>query len=255
MTATSIPARLETDHLSIHFEDRPAIEDIHLTLFPGEIVSLVGPNGAGKSTLLKALAGILPASHGSVKFNGTVIQGPESCVVYVPQRSTVDWSFPISVIDVVLMALRGRRSRFVPFARRDRHEAHAALARVGMDELSGVQISQLSGGQQQRVFLARALLAKGEVYLLDEPFTGVDAPTQELLTRIFENLRSQGKTVVSATHDLEQAAETSSRVVILNRRVIADGPPDVVLTPEVLGAAYGGQFRVLSRIRDQVASR
>ena len=253
MDSNTTKPRLETDHLSIHFEDRPAIEEINLAFFPGEIVSLVGPNGAGKSTLLKALAGILAASHGAVKFNGDVIHGPEACVVYVPQRTSVDWTFPISVVDVVMMALRDRRSRFMPFARSDREAAHAVLEQVGMDQLADVQISQLSGGQQQRVFLARALLAEGEVYLLDEPFTGVDAPTQELLSRVFENLRTRGKTVIIATHDLEQAAETSTRAVILNRRVIADGPPDSVLTSEILGEAYGGQFRVLTRGHAQVA--
>lgn len=255
MDSGAIPIRLETDHLSIHFEDRPALEEISLRFYPGEIVSLAGPNGAGKSTLLRALAGMLPASHGAVKFNGDVIDGPESCVVYVPQRTSVDWSFPISVADVVLMALSDRRSRFMPFARSDRGAAHAALEQVGMDMLAGVQISQLSGGQQQRVFLARALLAGGEVYLLDEPFTGVDAPTQELLSRVFQDLCGLGKTVITATHDLEQAAETSSRIVILNRRVIADGAPASVLTTAILGEAYGGQFWVLNRMREQGAAR
>lgn len=255
MGSESTPNRLETVHLSIHFEDRPAIEEISLAFYPGEIVSLVGPNGAGKSTLLKSLAGILPASHGAVKFNGEVIHAPDSCVVYVPQRTSVDWSFPISVIDVVMMALRSSRSRFRPFARSDREAAHAALEQVGMETLSAVQISQLSGGQQQRVFLARALLAEGEVYLLDEPFNGVDAPTQELLSRLFLELCNSGKTVIIATHDLELAGETSSRIVILNRRLIADGAPDSVLTGEVLGEAYGGQFKVLNRIREQGGAR
>ncbi len=254
MPAAVSPARIETDQLSIHFADRPALDGVTLRFYPSEIVTLVGPNGAGKSSLLRGLAGILPASHGSLRFNGQEIRGPDPRVIYVPQRTTVDWSFPISVIDVVMMARMQQRSRFSPFTNRDRQLAMASLEQVGMDRLGDVQISQLSGGQQQRVFLARALLAKGEVYLLDEPFTGIDAPTQELVSGLFQQLCASGKTVIAATHDLLQAAETSSRIVLLNRRVIADGTPDEVLTAAALDIAFGGHFSVLARLQDRDAA-
>jgi ABC-type Mn2+/Zn2+ transport system ATPase subunit len=245
---------LETRGLTVHYDDRPAIEAVDLQFFPSQIVGLVGPNGAGKSTLLRALAGMLPPSHGEVRFNGQLIHRPEPCVVYVPQRTAVDWSFPISVIDVVLMARMPQRSRFLPYRQGDRSGAMAALDEVGMTPFASVQISELSGGQQQRVFLARALLAEGEVYLLDEPYTGVDAPTQELVSALFEQLCRSGKTVIAATHDLEQAAETSDRIILLNRRVLADGPPDQALTAASLDAAYGRQFAMLRRLAGSSAA-
>ncbi|CAN5581887.1 metal ABC transporter ATP-binding protein [soil metagenome] len=239
--------RLATEHLSVHFGDRSALDDVTLAFGPSEVVSLVGPNGGGKSTLLRCLAGILHPSHGSVMFNGQPISGPDPSVIYVPQRTLVDWTFPISVLDVVLMARMQQRSRLRAFLKDDRLAALSALSKVGMDHLSGVQISQLSGGQQQRVFLARALLAEGEVYLLDEPFTGIDAPTQEFITRLFQDLCQSGKTVIAATHDFEQAMDGSDRVVLINRRVLADGPPQLVFSPETLQLAYGSQLGFLSR--------
>ncbi|HEX5498151.1 MAG TPA: metal ABC transporter ATP-binding protein, partial [Thermomicrobiales bacterium] len=201
---------------------------------------LLGPNGAGKSTLLRALAGLLPPTHGFVRFHGAVVAGPNRRVVYVPQRTGVDWSFPISALDVALMGRALTRPRFAPIPRRDRDDALDALAQVGMRRLAHIQIGQLSGGQQQRVFLARALMQAGEVYLLDEPFTGVDVPTQQLLVALFDQLRDEGKTIVYATHDLALAAASSNRVLLLNRRLVAAGPPDVVMTAANLQAAFGG---------------
>jgi manganese/zinc/iron transport system ATP- binding protein len=227
--------------LSVHFGNRSALSGVDAAFAAGETVSLVGPNGAGKSTLLRVLAGLLPATHGTVRHNGAPVGGPNRAVVYVPQRTSVDWTFPVSVLDVVLMALAERRPRLRPFAGGDREAAHEALGRVGMERFAGVQIGQLSGGQQQRVFLARALLQGGEVYLLDEPFAGVDIPTQELLVSLFAGLRRTGKTIVYATHDLAQAARSSDRVFLLNRRLIAAGPPARVMTADNLRATFGGQ--------------
>lgn len=235
------PVRLVVDQLSIHFGDRSAIEEISAELVAGETVSLVGPNGAGKSTLLKALAGLLPASHGVVRLNGRPIRKPNPAVVYVPQRTAVDWTFPVSVLDVVLMALAPRHSRFLPFGERDREAALAALDEVGMRRFAPVQIGALSGGQQQRVFLARALLQGGAVYLLDEPFTGVDVPTQDLVVGLFDELRRAGRIIVYATHDLAQAVKSSDRIFLLNRRLVAAGSPQAVMTAANLRATFGGQ--------------
>jgi ABC-type Mn2+/Zn2+ transport system ATPase subunit len=234
-------ARLRVEALGVHFGDRSALEGITLSFYAGETVSLLGPNGAGKSTLLKVIAGLLPPTHGAVRLEGRVIDGPHPAVVYVPQRSSVDWTFPVSVLDVVLMARARRRSRLIPFGGEDRDRALAALDQVGMRRFAPVQIGQLSGGQQQRVFLARALLQDGAVYLLDEPFTGVDVPTQELAVSLFDQLRRTGRTIVYATHDLAQAMKSSDRIFLLNRYLVAVGPPAATMTTDNLRATFGGQ--------------
>lgn len=236
--------RLTTDRLSVHFEERSALEEVDLDFRSGETVCLVGPNGAGKSTLLRVLAGMLPPTHGEVRFDGEPIRGPNPCVVYVPQRSSVDWTFPVSVLDVTLMASRRRRSRLLPYGPSQRAAALEALGRVGMRRFADAQIGALSGGQQQRVFLARALLQNGEIYLLDEPFAGVDIPTQELFVALFDRLRREGRTLVYATHDLQQAARSADRIVLLNRRVMAVGAPAAVMTAANLRATFGGQALV-----------
>jgi ABC-type Mn2+/Zn2+ transport system ATPase subunit len=232
--------RLDVDRLGVHFGNRSALEDVSATFAAGETISLLGPNGAGKSTLLKVIAGVLPATHGVVRLDGLVLTEPNSAIVYVPQRTSVDWTFPVSVLDVVLMARSRRRSRLIPFGVDDRDLALAALDQVGMREFASVQIGQLSGGQQQRVFLARSLLQNGDVYLLDEPFTGVDVPTQDLVVSIFDNLRQAGRTIIYATHDLAQAMKSSDRILLLNRRIIAAGPPNETMTADNLRATFGG---------------
>lgn len=232
---------LSIEQLGVHFGDRPALEEINLTFAPGETVSLLGPNGAGKSTLLKTIAGMIPVTHGTIRYGDAIVSGSNHRIVYVPQRSAVDWVFPVSVLDVVLMARRRARSRWRPFNRDDRDAALDALDRVGMQSFAPHQIGELSGGQQQRVFLARALLQEGDLYLLDEPFTGVDVPTQELLIELFSGLRSEGKTIVYATHDLAQAAKSSDIIVLVRRTVIAAGPPQDVMTAANLRACFGGQ--------------
>ncbi len=236
--------RLVVRDLSVHYGSRPALAGLNVTFAPGETVSLVGPNGAGKSTLLKVLAGILPPSHGVAELDRQPIRRPSAAVVYVPQRTSADWSFPVNVLDVVLLTRLRRRSRFLPFGDAERSRALGALDRVGMRDFAGVQIGQLSGGQQQRVFLARALLQDGVVYLLDEPFSGVDVPTQELLVELFDQLRASGKTIISATHNLYLATSSSDRIVLLNRQLIAEGSPEEVMTEAHLRSAFGGNLVV-----------
>lgn len=241
----SVAPIVQTHDLSVHYEDRSALRGVNISIFSGEILGLLGPNGAGKSTLLKVIAGMLPASHGSVTFRGEKITGAQPCITYVPQRSDADWTFPISVMDATLLGLAPTRSRWKPFSRSDRERSMHALEQVGMADLASAQIGALSGGQQQRVFLARALLACGDVLLLDEPFTGVDVPTQEMLVGIFDDLRQQGTAIVYATHDLQQAARTSDRVVLVNGDVIANGPPAEALNHDSLQRTFGGQVVVL----------
>jgi ABC-type Mn2+/Zn2+ transport system ATPase subunit len=240
-TASAAATILSVERLGVHFEERPALEDVSLSFTAGETVGLLGPNGAGKSTLLRTIAGMIPPTHGSVQF-GIGRDGSRARAVYVPQRSSVDWTFPVSVLDVALMALRSKRSRFRPYTRADQAQALDALDQVGMRNFAPHQIGALSGGQQQRVFLARALMQEGDFYLLDEPFTGVDVPTQDLLIDLFGRLREQGKTIIYATHDLAQAHRSSTRIVLIRRRVVADGAPAEVMTAANLLTCFGGSL-------------
>ena len=239
--AHALPApRIQTIHLSVHFEDRSALEDITLVFHAGTTASLVGPNGAGKSTLLKCLAGILAPTHGEVLIDGQLVRRPSPRIAYVPQRSDVDWKFPISVLDVALMGRALGVSRLLPIPESDRQDALAVLDEVRMRRFASVQIGALSGGQQQRVFIARALLQEADVFLLDEPFSGVDLPTQSLVLQIFDDLRRIGKTIVFATHDLAMAEESADVSVLLTRQVVAAGSPSQILTVPNLRSAFGG---------------
>ncbi|HEV2127352.1 MAG TPA: metal ABC transporter ATP-binding protein [Thermomicrobiales bacterium] len=215
-----------------------------IDIMPGTITSILGPNGAGKSTLLKSLAGVIQPSHGSVRYRDRELKHPVPEITYIPQRSGAEWTFPISVLETVLLGLSRDTRRWRPFNTQERQQAIDALAHVGLEPLTDVQIGALSGGQQQRVFLARALVACGEVLLLDEPFTGVDVPTQELFLDLFENLRKRGVTIVFATHDLEHAARSSTRAILINNTVIADGPPAAILTDATLTNTFQGRIMV-----------
>lgn len=240
-------ALLSARHISMHYGSRPAVDDVSFNIGRGEVVGLLGPNGSGKSSLLKIMAGVLTASHGEVIFRGQPISGTTTGITYVSQRSGADWTFPISVLDAVLLGLAPTTSRFRRFRHAEREDAMAALAKVQMDGFAHVQIGALSGGQQQRVFLARALLACGEVLLLDEPFTGVDIPTQELFIALFDSLTANGTSIVYATHDLAQARDHADRLLLLNRRLIADGPAHEVFQPALIEQTYGGSVLVFSQ--------
>ncbi len=235
---------LEARRLSVRYDDRPALEDVTFHLHAGERVAVVGPNGAGKSTLFKVIAGVLPPTSGEVKISG---YGPPGhiCIAYVPQHAQVDWRFPASVADVVMMGRIGRVGLFRWPRRSDWETVCAALGAVEMLPLAGRQIGELSGGQQQRMFLARALAQEAEIVLMDEPLNGLDAPSQEAILGVLEKLRQQRITVMVATHDLSQAAKFFDRVMLLNRRIIRFGYPAEVLMAENLFAAYGSQGQLI----------
>ncbi|MDH4141391.1 MAG: metal ABC transporter ATP-binding protein [Chloroflexota bacterium] len=227
------------------YDDRTALEDVDLAVDPGTLLAIVGPNGAGKSTLLKLMAGLLPPWHGRVEILGDAPGRHARRVAYVPQAELVDWAFPVTVGDVVMM---GRYPGLGPWRRpgaTDRRVVDAALDKVGMRGHEATQIGRLSGGQRRRVFLARALAADPELYLLDEPVTGVDATTQEDLMDILEEEARAGKTVIATTHDLACAAQRFQKVATVNRRIVAHGPSSLVLDPEVLAKTYGGHLLVL----------
>lgn len=231
-------------HINVSYGDVRALDDITFQLPRGAQVAIVGPNGAGKSTLFNVIAGIVRPTEGRVDIYGTE-PGGHICVGYVPQRNRIDWRFPVTVTDVVLMGRTRKIGLFRRAGQADHRAVQEALARVRMDALANRQIGELSGGQQQRVFLARALAQEAELLLLDEPLTGLDLPSQEILLQILEELRAQGITILVATHDLNQAAAYFSTVLLLNHRVIALGKPAEVLTAALLREAYGSQLHVV----------
>jgi ABC-type Mn2+/Zn2+ transport system ATPase subunit len=223
-----------------------ALEAVTFQVGAGERVAVVGPNGAGKSTLFRLIAGTLAPDRGDVRVYGSG-PGGHICVAYVPQRSHIDWTFPVAVEDVVMMGRVGQIGLFRWPRRADWRIVGDSLARVGAADLAHKQIGELSGGQQQRVFLARALAQEAELLLLDEPLNGLDVPTQEAILSLLDDLRRDGVTVLLATHDLDLAAERFDRIMLLNRRIIAFGPPDQSLRADHLLSAYGGREREQGR--------
>lgn len=250
--SSASPAPIEVHDLTVTYQYRPVLWGIDCELPEAQVISIVGPNGAGKSTFLKAILGLVPRSSGYVKIYGQPLEEKRSIIAYVPQRSEVDWDFPISVLDVVLM---GRYAR-LPFYRRidkhDRARAAAALEQVGMSNYADRQISQLSGGQQQRVFIARALAQDASIYLLDEPFAGVDAATEQAIAVLFSELKAAGKTVVCVHHDLHTVIEYFDWVVLLNLRLVASGPTRDVFTTDNLQRTYGGRLGLLADVAESL---
>lgn len=223
-----------------------ALQDVSFRVKVGEHIAVVGPNGAGKSTLFKLIVGTVKPSRGLVKVYGNE-PGGHICIAYVPQRSQIDWSFPVTVADVVMMGRVGQIGLFRWPRRQDWQIVQNSLARVGASHLAQKQIGELSGGQQQRVFMARALAQEAELLLLDEPLTGLDIPSQEAIFEILESLRPETVTVMVATHDLNLAAEKFDQVMLLNREIVAFDIPKVVLQPHNLLRAYGGHMHVIGQ--------
>jgi manganese/zinc/iron transport system ATP- binding protein len=245
LTMTANGATLELHGLAAGYGDGWALREVELAIPAGRLVGVIGPNGSGKSTLLRAILGLVPVRTGSVTLGGAPIDAQRRRIAYVPQRELVDWSFPISAAQVVLM---GRYPRIGPVAGAaaiDRQAVASALERIGMAAFADRQIGALSGGQQQRVFLARALVQEASVLLLDEPMTGVDRGTEEAITALMRELRDEGATILHATHDLEGAADVSDLLCFVNGRVVAYGPPAETFTPETLHATFGGEMLIM----------
>jgi ABC-type Mn2+/Zn2+ transport system ATPase subunit len=231
--------------VSAGYGDRVALEHVSIAVEPGSLLAVVGPNGAGKSTLLKLMAGLVQPWTGRIQVLGAPAGREARRVAYVPQAELVDWQFPVTVEDVVLMGRFPRLGSIRRPGRDDRRAVAEALEQVGMAHHLGTQIGRLSGGQRRRVFLARALAAEPDLFLLDEPVTGIDPTTQELLMDILEAQAERGKTVVATTHDLACAAGRFQQVLAVNRTVVAYGPSEIVLDAKVLAAAYGGHLLML----------
>ena len=240
------PAHLIVENATVAYGPRSALQDVTFCVPVGTSVAVIGPNGAGKSTLFKALVGLLPLRKGSIMIHGLPLGHHLDCVAYVPQREEVDWHFPVTVADVVMMGRYGRLGWLKWPGRKDRAAVASCLEKLGISDLASLPIDSLSGGQQQRVFLARALVQEPHIVLMDEPFTGVDISTQETTLALFTQLKEQQVTVLISTHDLSLATTQFDQVLLLNRRLIVCGPPDEVLTSQTLTEAFGGQVLFLN---------
>jgi len=236
---------IEVEDLTVAYRDKPVLWDIDLIVPPGILMAIVGPNGAGKTTLIKASLGLIQPAAGKVLIYGKPYPEQRKMVAYVPQRGSVDWDFPTTVLDVVMMGRYGLIGWIKRPGKKDRNFAMEALDKVGMTSYAERQINQLSGGQQQRAFLARALVQQADVYFMDEPFQGVDATTERTIISLLRDLRSEGKTVLVVHHDLQTVPEYFDWVTLLNVRRIAGGPVQEVFTEENLRAAYGGRIGFL----------
>jgi manganese/zinc/iron transport system ATP- binding protein len=238
---------IEVHDLTVAYHTQPVLWDVDLSLPEGQLIAIVGPNGAGKSTLLKTILGLVRPITGWVKICGAPYRRRRSWVGYVPQRESVDWDFPTNALDVVTMGLYGSLGWFRRPGRAHREKALQCLEQVGIRHLAERQISQLSGGQQQRVFLARALAQEARIYLMDEPFAGVDATTERAILELLKELRKEGRTVVAVHHDLQTVAEYFDHVVLLNLRLVAAGPVATTFTDKNLQRTYGGRLTVLTQ--------
>ena len=241
--------------LTSGYQKKPVLWGIDLQVPRGKLVGIVGPNGAGKSTLIKAIMGLVPPSSGWVKIFGKPYNENRRRVGYVPQRESVDWDFPVTVMDVVMMGRYGHVGWFKRPKKADREIARDCLDKVKMLPFAKRQISNLSGGQQQRVFLARALAQESDIYFMDEPFAGVDAATETAIIALLHELREKGKTLLVVHHDLPTARNYFDQLLLLNMRVVAYGETEKVFTYELLQKTYGGRLTILSEVADAVGQR
>ena len=235
---------LDVSNITVRFNTGIALDNLNFHLHTGEYIAVVGPNGAGKSTLFKVIAGIVQPTSGKINIYGHR-PGGHTCIAYVPQRSEVDWTFPVSVADVVMMGRINKIGLVRWPSKNDWDYIYKALEDVGLQKFASRQISELSGGQQQRMFIARALAQEAELMLMDEPLSGLDLRSQESILQILDALQTKGVTIMVATHDLEQAASRFHRILLLNHRIIRMGTSNQVFTPEHLVAAYGGHLQLV----------
>jgi manganese/zinc/iron transport system ATP- binding protein len=247
MNGDRTPA-LEVEDLTVAYGDQPVLWDVDLTVPVGDKMAVVGPNGAGKSTLVKAALGLVPAVAGEVRVFGRPFVRGRGEIAYVPQRAGLEWDFPTDVLDVVTMGTYGRLGWFRRPGRAERERSRAALDEVGMSAFERRPIAQLSGGQQQRVLLARALVQASPILMLDEPFQGVDAPTERAIVAVLDRLSDEGRTVIVVHHDLQTVPEYFDSVLLLNVRAIDSGPVVDVFTEDNLRLTFGGRVGVLAQL-------
>ncbi|NJN77121.1 MAG: metal ABC transporter ATP-binding protein [Saprospiraceae bacterium] len=233
--------------LSVSYDRKVVLSNVYLEIAEGSLCGILGPNGAGKSTLFKAVLGLTEINSGKILIDGEPIQNRRKEVVYVPQKGEIDWQFPATVLDVVMMGRYPHLSLFQRLSKQDKDMAMAALKDMGIEHLAKRQIGELSGGQQQRVFLARAICQEASIFLLDEPFVGVDITTEEKIVEILKRLASQGKTLLVVHHDLSKVEDYFDHIILLNQRIIASGETKKTFTDDNINNAYGGQLTILHR--------
>jgi manganese/iron transport system ATP-binding protein len=233
---------LEVQNLAVNYRGVSALQNVSFSIQPGQLVGLIGPNGAGKSTMIKAMLGLVPAVSGEVRFSQRLLKEQLCCCAYVPQRTQIDWDYPVKVWNVVMMARIAHTGWFRKPNRQSEEIVTAALRRVGMWDLRNRQIGELSGGQQQRVFLARSLAQEAELFFFDEPFVGIDKKTEAIIFDIFSQLKSEGKTLLVISHDLGETLSNYDQFLLLNKQLIAVGSQQEVLTSNNLQTAYGYNF-------------
>lgn len=234
-------AAITVSHLGVQYRNVKALQDVNIIVQAGRLTGIIGPNGAGKSTLMKAMLGLTPVTSGLVLYKGKPLMNQLEQVAYVPQRSQIDWSYPATVWDVVLMGRVRKASWFRRFSTVSRQIAATAIERVGMSDYRDRSIGQLSGGQQQRVFLARALAQEAEIFCFDEPLAGIDKKTEDVIFNIFHELAEAGKIVLVVNHDLGKAIAHFNDLILLNTELIASGSRASVLSKENMNRAYRGQ--------------
>lgn len=246
---------LEIHDLTVSYDQTPVLWNVDFSLPAGKLIGILGPNGAGKSTLIKTVMGLISPTSGHVKIFDKPLNDVRSRISYVPQRESVDWNFPASVMDVVMMGTYGKLGLFKRPGKKERDLAQACLEQVGMSGFVKRQISELSGGQQQRVFIARALAQQADLYLMDEPFAGVDMATETAIFQLLKEMANAGKTVLVVHHDIHSAMNFFDWVIMLNLHLVASGPKDMVMTEELLRKTYGGKLNLLTQVTDLIRNK
>lgn len=239
---------IDIKHLHFSYHENEVLQDITFSLDKGRLIGIIGPNGAGKSTLLKAILGLVPLNKGEIKIYGKSLDQMRKNIAYVPQRSNIDWDFPIIVKDTVLLGTYPRLGVFHRPTKKEKDWAMDCLIKVGMEKFSNKQIGELSGGQQQRVFLARSLAQEAECFFLDEPFVGIDVSSEELIINILRELRDEGKTVFVVHHDLMKVEDYFDDLILINKELIGAGPVDSIFRPELMETAYQAPLSVLKNL-------
>lgn len=241
------PISISVEDLSVSYEKKRVLTNIYLKIEAGNVIGVIGPNGAGKSTLFKSILGLVEMDTGEIFVEGKNISEVRKKIAYVPQKDDVDWSFPATVMDIVLMGRYPYKGIFQRIDNQDKAIADKALSDMGILNLKDRQIGELSGGQQQRVFLARALCQEADIFFLDEPFVGVDITTEERIISLLKSLAAEGKTLLVVHHDLSNVEEYFDEVILLNQRLIAYGDTDKTFIKENISKTYGGQLPILQK--------
>ena len=246
---------LEVHNLTISYERKPVLWNVDFSLPEGKIIGVIGPNGSGKTTLLKAIMGLVEIETGYIKIAGNDLDFARNKISYVPQRESVDWDFPASVYEIALMGRYTKKNIFGILTAQDKTITMDAIEKVGLKDFAKRQISQLSGGQQQRVFLARSIAQNADIYIMDEPFSAVDAATEDAILNLLISLKNQGKTIIIVHHDIQTAKSYFDWIVLLNTRLVASADKDFIFNSDLIQQAYGGRLKAMSDVEQLLTNK